>query len=123
MVFCINKMDLVDHSEARFGELVDEFEGFASKLNGHGRAITYIPMSALNGDNVVERSERMPWYLGPSLIEYLETVEIDLSADQGRPFDAACQALFVKLPMSARRALAKGASRGESKVCESRSSG
>src|ERR1700726_2851544 len=62
MVVAVNKMDLVDYSQERFEELVEEFEGFAAKLNGgHRRAITYIPMSALNGDNVVERSERMGW--------------------------------------------------------------
>src|SRR6202045_1203955 len=57
MVVAINKMDLVDYSQARFEEIVAEFEGFAAKLNGgHRRTITYIPLSALNGDNVVERS-------------------------------------------------------------------
>ncbi len=64
MVVAVNKMDLVDHSRERFEELADEFGGFAEKLSGV-RSITYIPMSALNGDNVVERSPRMPWYDGP----------------------------------------------------------
>ena len=87
LVVAVNKMDLVDHSQARFEELVAEFEGFAHKLggsgsadtaatNGRGRDIAYIPMSALNGDNVVERSERMAWYEGPTLLELLEQVEV-----------------------------------------------
>jgi bifunctional enzyme CysN/CysC len=76
MVVAINKMDLVDYSQERFEELVEEFEGFAAKLNGHARTITYIPMSALNGDNVVERSKEMPWYDGPVLLELLEQVEV-----------------------------------------------
>jgi bifunctional enzyme CysN/CysC len=77
MVVAINKMDLVEYSQERFEELVEEFEGFAAKLNGgHRRAITYIPMSALHGDNVVERSERMGWYDGPVLLELLEQVEV-----------------------------------------------
>ena len=68
LVVAVNKMDLVDYSEERFDELVTEFEGFARKLNGigsgtgMGRDITYIPISALNGDNVVDRSRNMEWY-------------------------------------------------------------
>ncbi|HWX98017.1 MAG TPA: GTP-binding protein [Solirubrobacteraceae bacterium] len=85
MVVPINKMDLVDHSQARFEELVEEFEGFAAKLNGHGRAITYIPMSALNGDNVVERSLQMPWYDGPVLLELLEQVEVAYDHPYDKP--------------------------------------
>ncbi|HYM53713.1 MAG TPA: GTP-binding protein, partial [Solirubrobacteraceae bacterium] len=75
MVVAINKMDLVDHSRARYEELVEEFEGFAEKLSGVSE-VSYIPMSALNGDNVVERSTRMDWYEGPVLLELLEQVEV-----------------------------------------------
>jgi sulfate adenylyltransferase large subunit len=75
MVVAINKMDLVEYSQERFEELVEEFEGFAEKLSGV-REIAYIPLSALNGDNVVERSELMPWYDGPVLLELLEQVEV-----------------------------------------------
>ena len=75
MVVAINKMDLVEHSQQRYEELVAEFEGYAGKLPGVG-AVTYIPLSALNGDNVVERSEAMPWYEGPVLLEHLEQVEV-----------------------------------------------
>jgi bifunctional enzyme CysN/CysC len=76
-------MDLVDYSERRFAELRDEFEGFARKLwhddggpLAGAREITYVPISALRGDNVVDSSERMPWYQGPTLLEFLETVEV-----------------------------------------------
>jgi small GTP-binding protein len=68
LVVAVNKMDLVDYSQERFDELVAEFEVFAQKLNGigtgtgMGRDITYIPISALNGDNVVDRSQNMRWY-------------------------------------------------------------
>jgi bifunctional enzyme CysN/CysC len=75
MVVAINKMDLVDYSRARFEELIEEFDGFAAKLLGVSD-IAYIPMSALNGDNVVQRSELMPWYDGPVLLELLEQVEV-----------------------------------------------
>jgi sulfate adenylyltransferase large subunit len=82
LVVAVNKMDLVEHSQARFDELVAEFEGFSHRLEmdtqpgAKSRDIAYIPMSALNGDNVVERSERMPWYDGPTLLELLEQVEV-----------------------------------------------
>jgi sulfate adenylyltransferase large subunit len=77
MVVAINKMDLVEHSPDRFEELVADFEGFAARLNGgRRREITYIPMSALNGDNVVERSSHMDWYQGPVLLDHLEHVEV-----------------------------------------------
>ena len=80
MVVAINKMDLVDYSQARYEELVEEFEGFAREAAGRQEpaaiATSYIPMSALDGDNVVERSARMPWYDGPVLLDFLEQVEV-----------------------------------------------
>jgi len=79
LVVAVNKMDLVEHSRARFDELVEEFSGFAGRLGSgleRGRDVTYIPISALNGDNVVERSEQMAWYEGPTLLELLEQVEV-----------------------------------------------
>jgi sulfate adenylyltransferase large subunit len=80
LVVAVNKMDLVDYSQARFEELVEEFEGFAGLLD-EGRDVTYIPISALEGDNVVDRSERMgSWYADPvtqpTLLELLEQVEV-----------------------------------------------
>jgi bifunctional enzyme CysN/CysC len=84
MVVAINKMDLVDHSRERYEELVAEFEGYAGKLPGVG-AVTYIPISALNGDNVVERSEAMSWYEGPLLLDHLESVEVAYDHPGAKP--------------------------------------
>ncbi|MBL8009973.1 MAG: sulfate adenylyltransferase subunit CysN [Flavobacteriales bacterium] len=74
VVFCINKMDLVDYDEATFTRIQKELEDFSSKLEV--RDIRYIPISALKGDNVVERSTRMPWYQGPTLMYLLENIHI-----------------------------------------------
>jgi bifunctional enzyme CysN/CysC len=89
MVVAINKMDLVEHSQARFEELAEEFEAFARKLRGGKNprriATSYIPLSALNGDNVVDRSPRMPWYEGPVLLDRLEQVEVAYDHPNDRP--------------------------------------
>jgi sulfate adenylyltransferase large subunit len=74
LVVCINKMDLVDFSEERFDELRAEFAAFAMKLEIPD--ITFIPVSALLGDNVVDPSENMPWYKGTPLLYHLENVHI-----------------------------------------------
>jgi sulfate adenylyltransferase subunit 1 len=74
VVVCVNKMDLVDFSEARFNEIVATYTEFASRLEIPD--IKFIPISALHGDNVVERSERTPWYQGSPLLYTLETVYI-----------------------------------------------
>jgi bifunctional enzyme CysN/CysC len=74
LVVCVNKMDLVDFEEAAFEKVVDEFTHFAAKLEIAD--VTFIPISALEGDNVVSRSERMPWYGGPPLLYHLEHVHI-----------------------------------------------
>ncbi len=86
LVVAVNKMDLVGHSQERFDEVCQEFECFAPNLREGGRRagdqyeIIYIPISALNGDNVVERSRAMPWYdddpANPTLLELLEQVEV-----------------------------------------------
>ncbi len=74
IALCINKMDLVDWSQARFDEIKEEFRQFAMKLDVHD--LTFVPVSALLGDNIVERSTSMPWYDGGSLLHYLEQVHI-----------------------------------------------
>ncbi len=79
MVVCINKMDLVDYSEARYEEIRADFENFAARLEIND--ISFIPMSALHGDNVVERSANMSWYQGPSLLHYLDNVHIGSDRD------------------------------------------
>jgi sulfate adenylyltransferase large subunit len=89
MVVAINKMDLVDYSQERYEELVEEFEAFARKLRGgknpRRTETSYIPMSALNGDNVVERSQLMPWYDGPVLLDLLEQVEVAYDHPDEKP--------------------------------------
>ncbi len=74
LVLAVNKMDLVDYSETVFEEIADEFTRFAAKLDVTD--LTIIPISALNGDNIVTRSENMPWYEGPSLLHHLEHVHV-----------------------------------------------
>ncbi|ABA58746.1 sulfate adenylyltransferase subunit 1 [Nitrosococcus oceani] len=74
LVLCINKMDLVDYQEERFEKIKKEFENFAAKLDIPD--IHYIPISALQGDNVVVKSENMPWYQGGTLLHTLENVHI-----------------------------------------------
>lgn len=74
LVLCINKMDLVDYSKEVYQQIHDDFEQFASKLDIHD--LTFIPISALKGDNVVDRSKNMDWYEGPTLLYYLENVHI-----------------------------------------------
>lgn len=73
LVVAVNKMDLVDYSESVFHRIVQDFHAFASRLDDIAE-ITAIPLSALQGDNVVEKSDRMPWFKGPSLLYHLETV-------------------------------------------------
>ena len=84
VVVAINKMDLVDYSQARFDELVEEYRAFAKQLGLE--KITFIPMSALRGDNVIAHGHHMPWYHGPTLMAYLETVEVDENHLQRTPF-------------------------------------
>ena len=74
LVLCVNKMDLVNYSEETFTEIKETFGKFSSKLNIPD--IVYIPISALKGDNVVHKSENMPWYGGSSLLYALENVQI-----------------------------------------------
>ncbi len=74
MLVGINKMDLVDYSQEAYQEIVDEYRDFAERLDIDD--IVFIPISALKGDNVVEKSRRMPWYDGPTVLHYLETVKV-----------------------------------------------
>jgi bifunctional enzyme CysN/CysC len=74
LVLCINKMDLVDWDRKRFEEIRNEFDNFCTRLQVTD--LTYIPISALRGDNVVDRSTEMKWYDGPSLLHHLEEVHI-----------------------------------------------
>ena len=74
VVLAVNKMDLVDFSEERFNAIVAEYRKFIEPLGVPD--VTCIPLSALDGDNVVEKSARTPWYTGPALLDFLETVHI-----------------------------------------------
>jgi bifunctional enzyme CysN/CysC len=74
LVLCVNKMDLVDWDKAVYDKIADEFTSFAAKLDAPD--LTIIPISALNGDNIASRSEKSPWYEGPSLLHHLEHVHI-----------------------------------------------
>lgn len=74
LVLCVNKMDLVDWSREVYEKIADEFTAFAAKLDVPD--LTVVPVSALHGDNIVSRSEKMPWYEGPSLLHHLERVHI-----------------------------------------------
>jgi sulfate adenylyltransferase large subunit len=102
MVVAVNKMDLVDFSEQRFHELVADFAGFAERLgvgaHGGGRRpdVTYIPISALGGENVVERSQRLAWYDGPPLLTLLE--ELDVAYDHPEEMPARFPVQWVVRP-------------------------
>ena len=74
LVVAVNKMDLADYDEAAFSAIREDYEAFASRLRVED--LNFIPMSALHGDNVVERSENMPWYRGASLMHVLENMHI-----------------------------------------------
>lgn len=74
VLVAINKMDLVDFSQERYHEIVREYEAFATKLDVPD--LDFIPLSALKGDNVVDKSENMPWYQGQTLMRFLENVYI-----------------------------------------------
>src|SRR6056297_723369 len=99
VALAINKMDLVDYSQERFEEILAEYAEFAKKVGIED--VTAIPVSALKGENIVAPSEQMSWYHGPTLIGYLETVEIDDEAMQSAPFRLPVQ--WVNRPDSSFR--------------------
>ena len=74
LIICINKMDLVEYDEKTFDKVVDQFRHVSSKLDI--KDVHFLPISALKGDNVVDKSERMPWYQGPTLMYLLEHLHI-----------------------------------------------
>ena len=92
---CINKMDLVDHSQEAFEKIKSDFEDFASKLEI--KDVHFIPISALNGENVVDRSENMVWYEGSTLMHLLENIHI--GSDQNH-VDCRFPVQFVVRPQS-----------------------
>jgi bifunctional enzyme CysN/CysC len=96
LLICVNKMDLVDFSEARFEEIRNEFRSFAMKLEVAD--LTFVPMSALTGDNVVSRGESMPWYDGQSLLRLLEGIHV---ASDRNLIDARLPVQYVIRPQQA----------------------
>ncbi|MCW2856661.1 MAG: sulfate adenylyltransferase subunit 1 [Marmoricola sp.] len=95
LVLAVNKMDLVDFDQATYDRIHAEFTSFATKLNIPDLQV--IPISALQGDNVVNRSEHMPWYQGPSLMHHLENVHVASDRDL---VDARFPVQFVIRPKS-----------------------
>ncbi len=95
LVLCVNKMDLVDYDQDTFEAIKDEFRSFATKLDITD--LVSIPISALNGDNVVNRSASMPWYEGSSLLHHLE--EVFIASDRNL-IDARFPVQYVIRPMS-----------------------
>ncbi len=95
LVLAVNKMDLVDYDQGRFDEIVAEFTSFAAKLDITD--LTFIPISALDGDNVVTRSANMDWYDGASLLHHLETVHI---ASDRNLIDARFPVQYVLRPQT-----------------------
>jgi sulfate adenylyltransferase subunit 1 len=83
VVVAINKMDLVDFSEERFNEIVKDYESVAQQLGL--KEVTYIPMSALQGDNIVDASAKTPWYTGKPLLQFLEEVELNQDINLTQP--------------------------------------
>ena len=102
IVLAVNKMDLVDYSQARFDEIVADYRAFADEA---GIAdFTAIPVSGLTGDNIATRSAMLPWYSGPTLIEHLETVPVAAPAEIDAPARMAVQ--WVNRPNAAFRGYA-----------------
>lgn len=83
VVVAINKMDLVDFSREVYTDIIDDFRALIEAGEYKNQRITFIPVSAKWGDNVVEKSERMPWYTGKSLLEYLESIDVEELASKG----------------------------------------
>jgi len=84
IVLAVNKMDLVDYDQAVFDQIVEDYGDFARSI-GIGE-FTVVPISGLAGDNITTRSAKTRWYEGPVLLDHLENVELDVSADQARAF-------------------------------------
>jgi bifunctional enzyme CysN/CysC len=84
IVLAVNKMDLVDYDQATYEAIVADYARFAAEIGIE--SFTAMPISGFKGDNIAAPSDNMPWYSGPSLIEHLETVELDAADAQDKPF-------------------------------------
>ena len=105
VVLAINKMDLVDYDESRFQEFRDQLVGLSKTLELTD--LQAFPISALRGDNVIEKSSAMPWYRGPSLLDWLDTVKLTESNDH-----PACVAIQTAHPLPDHRRLFTGTLQG-----------
>ncbi|SFW50380.1 sulfate adenylyltransferase subunit 1 [Chitinophaga sancti] len=84
LVVCVNKMDLVEYSEARFNQIVEDFQALVASASYKAPSIKFIPISSLYGENVAGKSEKISWYQGDSLLDYLEQISFD-HADSSHP--------------------------------------
>ncbi len=84
VVLAVNKMDLVDYSQAKFDEIVADYTKFAASIGIS--TFTAMPISGFKGDNIIGPSDNTPWYAGPNLIEHLEAVEVNSERDAAKPF-------------------------------------
>jgi sulfate adenylyltransferase large subunit len=109
VVAAINKMDLVEYSEEVYAKIYAEFTGLAARLGL--KSVEVVPVSALAGDNVVEKSTAMPWYSGPTLLEYLETVPLTIAEAANGPLRFPVQ--LVVRPNAEFRGFAGRVARGE----------
>lgn len=84
VIIAVNKMDLVEFSEDRFREIVEEVQTLSQFADYKEQTLTFIPISAKNGDNVVSKSSRTPWFTGLPLLDYLESIELNDVQEQGQ---------------------------------------
>ncbi len=84
VILAVNKMDLMNYDESVYDDIVDTYQAFAKDIGLEN--VTAIPMSALRGDNILQRSPKMPWYHGPTLLSYLETAEVNDEHRRNAPF-------------------------------------
>jgi bifunctional enzyme CysN/CysC len=89
IVLAVNKIDLIGHDQGRFDEIVADYRAFATSIGITD--FVAIPISGLGGDNIAGRSEATAWYTGPTLIEHLETVPLDVDAEAAKPFRMSVQ--------------------------------
>jgi bifunctional enzyme CysN/CysC len=89
LVLAVNKMDLIGYDQTRYDEIVTDYAAFAQSIGI--TAFTPMPISGFKGDNISLRSETMPWYDGPTLMEHLESVDVDVDDDQAKPFRMSVQ--------------------------------
>ena len=111
VVLAVNKMDLVDFDERRFNAIVEEYRAFASRIGL--ASVEAIPLVAVDGDNIVERSLRMPWYHGPTLIQCLEQIDVESDPTQ-RPLRMPVQ--WVNRPNAEFRGFAGSIAAGVARV-------